>query len=166
MKSNALNEFKKTKGITRVNNFAIKSAGRRSTSLLKRITTALPPINIAVSNPKKSPNTQDLPDITKLTYGANIISRKKMINNNNEHYEYVLSLEKKIKGYSSKELVEKPPALLVYHIHLMLIEYASQSSIKFEEDFDKNKKILDIDNLISEIEDKIELSKNIKSKLK
>ncbi len=91
---------------------------------------------------------------------------QKMINNNNEYYEYVLSLEKKIKGYSSKELVEKPPALLVYHIHLMLIEYASQSSIKFEEDFDKNKKILDIDNLISEIEDKIELSKNIKSKLK
>ncbi len=34
-------------------------------------------------NPKKSPNTQDLPDIMKLTYGANIISRKKMINKKN-----------------------------------------------------------------------------------
>ena len=32
------------------------------------------PINY---NPKKSPNTQDLPDIMKLTYGANIISKKK-----------------------------------------------------------------------------------------
>ena len=38
------------------------------------------PINY---NPKKSPNTQDLPDIMKLTYGANIISRKKMINKKN-----------------------------------------------------------------------------------
>ena len=36
------------------------------------------PINY---NPK-SPNTQDLPDIMKLTYGANIIS-KKMINKKN-----------------------------------------------------------------------------------
>ena len=34
-------------------------------------------------NPRKSPNTQDLPDIMKLTYGANIISRKKMINKKN-----------------------------------------------------------------------------------
>ena len=38
------------------------------------------PINY---NPKKSPNTQDLPDIMKLTYGANIISKKKMINKKN-----------------------------------------------------------------------------------
>ena len=30
-------------------------------------------------NPKKSPNTQDLPNILKLTYGANIIEREKMI---------------------------------------------------------------------------------------
>ena len=26
-------------------------------------------------NPRKSPNTQDLPDIMKLTYGINIISK-------------------------------------------------------------------------------------------
>ncbi len=38
------------------------------------------PINY---NPKKSPNTQDLPDIMKLTYGANIISRKLMISKKN-----------------------------------------------------------------------------------
>ena len=38
------------------------------------------PINY---NPKKSPNTQDLPDVMKLTYSANIISRKKMINKKN-----------------------------------------------------------------------------------
>ena len=30
-------------------------------------------------NPLNSPNTQDLPNIMKLTYGINIISRKKMI---------------------------------------------------------------------------------------
>ena len=34
-------------------------------------------------NPKKSPNTQDLPNIMKLTYGINIISRKDMIKNKN-----------------------------------------------------------------------------------
>ena len=34
-------------------------------------------------NPKKSPNTQDLPNIMKLTYGANIISRKQMIEKKN-----------------------------------------------------------------------------------
>ena len=38
------------------------------------------PINY---NPRKAPNTQDLPNIMKLTYGANIISRKKMINKKN-----------------------------------------------------------------------------------
>ncbi len=34
-------------------------------------------------NPLNSPNTQDLPDIMKLTYGINIISRKKMIEKKN-----------------------------------------------------------------------------------
>ena len=34
-------------------------------------------------NPKKSPNTQDLPNILKLTYGANIIEREKMIQKKN-----------------------------------------------------------------------------------
>jgi CMP-N-acetylneuraminic acid synthetase len=34
-------------------------------------------------DPGKSPNTQDLPDILKLTYSANIISRKKMIKKKN-----------------------------------------------------------------------------------
>ena len=34
-------------------------------------------------NPKKSPNTQDLPNIMKLTYGANIISRQTMIKKKN-----------------------------------------------------------------------------------
>ena len=34
-------------------------------------------------NPLNSPNTQDLPNIMKLTYGINIISRKKMISKKN-----------------------------------------------------------------------------------
>ena len=34
-------------------------------------------------NPRKSPNTQDLPDIMKLTYGINIISKKLMIKKKN-----------------------------------------------------------------------------------
>ncbi len=34
-------------------------------------------------NPANSPNTQDLPNIMKLTYGINIISRKKMIEKKN-----------------------------------------------------------------------------------
>ena len=34
-------------------------------------------------NPANSPNTQGLPDIMKLTYGINIISRKKMIEKKN-----------------------------------------------------------------------------------
>jgi CMP-N-acetylneuraminic acid synthetase len=34
-------------------------------------------------NPKNSPNTQDLPNIMKLTYGINIISKKKMIEKKN-----------------------------------------------------------------------------------
>jgi CMP-N-acetylneuraminic acid synthetase len=34
-------------------------------------------------NPKKSPNTQDLPNIMRLTYGVNIIARKQMIKKKN-----------------------------------------------------------------------------------
>ena len=34
-------------------------------------------------NPKRSPNTQELPNILKLTYGANIIARQKMIKKKN-----------------------------------------------------------------------------------
>ena len=45
-------------GIKIVKNFAINNAGNKSVNLLYRITTALPPIKIAVNHPKKSPNTR------------------------------------------------------------------------------------------------------------